>query len=85
MSQKKRKAMNRRRQHSTHQLSPEQRALVRAFAEETALASSSVIEAAVRSALAVAAPDERHPPRHHRHGARRRAVRDMRGRFIGWE
>lgn len=85
MSRKKRKAMNRRRQHSGHQLSPEQRAFVRAFAEETALASSTVIEEAVRSALAVAAPDERHVPRHHRHGTRRRAVRDMRGRFLGWE
>lgn len=63
-------------------LSARERALVKAFAEETAMASQRVLEEAVRSALpeALAAMAEVEDGRRER----RRPVRDGQGRFLGW-
>ncbi len=85
MSQKKRKRTGNRRHFHGRQLSPAQRAFVRAFAEETVAASTGVIEAAVREALpmAIAVAQEEQPQR--APGRQRKAVRDSRGRFLGWE
>ena len=84
MSRKKRKRTGSRRHFHGRQLSPAQRAFVRAFAEETVAASTGVIEAAVRDALPMAiAVAEEHPQRAPRR--RRKAVRDSHGRFLGWE
>ena len=82
MSRKRRKRIH------SHQLSPTQRAFVRAFADETALASRRLVEEAVRNALpealsAVGDADGLGKPQARRQ--RRRALRDMRGRFLGWE
>ncbi len=84
MSRKKRKRTGNRR-HFHGQLSPAQRAFVRAFAEETVAASTGVIEAAVREALpmAIAVSQGEQPQRAPRR--RRKAVRDSHGRFLGWE
>jgi ribosomal protein S20 len=85
MSRKKRKRTGSRRHSRGRQLSPAQRAFVRAFAEETVAASTGAIEAAVREALpmAIAVSQEEQPQRASRR--RRKAVRDSRGRFLGWE
>ncbi len=85
MSRKKRKRSGNRRHFHGRQLSPAQRAFVRAFAEETVAASTGAIEAAVREALpmAIAVSQEEQPQRAPRR--RRKAVRDSRGRFLGWE
>lgn len=84
MSREKRKRTGNRRNFQGRQLSPAQRAFVRAFAEETVAASTGVIEAAVREALPMAiAVAEEQPQRAPRR--RRKAVRDSHGRFLGWE
>lgn len=82
MSRRKRKRIH------SHQLSPAQRAFVRAFAAETALASRQLVEEAVRNALPEAlsaAGDADGLGKPHTRRQRRRALRDMRGRFLGWE
>lgn len=64
-------------------LSPRERALVKTFARETAMASRAVLEAAVAAALpeALARMAEVEAGTKHRS---RRPLRDAQGRFLGW-